>query len=76
MGVPLVHYKQRYSAVAESQRQLHIRIPTRLHKVLRLRAAAEDKTIQEVVVEVLSKELAAMSLKDVDTPAEGGFNDE
>ena len=62
--------------MAESQRQLHIRIPTRLHRALRLRAAAEDKTIQELVVEVLSKELATMSLEDDDTPAEGGFNDE
>ncbi len=61
--------------MAELQRQLHIRIPVRLHRALRVRAAAEDKTIQELVVEVLSKELA--SLRGGDDPhVEGDFNDE
>jgi predicted HicB family RNase H-like nuclease len=62
--------------MTESQRQLHIRIPARLHRALRVRAAAEDKTIQELVVEVLSKELATNSLEDDDTLEEGGFNGE
>jgi hypothetical protein len=75
-AVPLVYYKQRYATVADSQRQLHIRIPSRLHRALRLHAAAEDKTIQELVVEVLSKELAAKPLEEDDNLAEGGFNDE
>jgi len=62
--------------MAESQRQLHIRIPLRLHRALRLRAAAEDKTLQELVVEVLAKELACNLLEDDDTLAEGDCNDE
>lgn len=60
--------------MAEPQRQLHIRVPVKLHRALRVRAAAEDKTVQELVVEILSNEIDG-KLED-EIPAKGGSHDE
>ena len=60
----------------EQQRQLHIRLPEQLHRALRVRAAADDKTIQELVIEILTTHLAPDSLVDEDHPVGGTSNDE
>ena len=38
-------------------RMIHIRLPEDLHKKVRIRAAETDKTIQDWVVETISKAL-------------------
>lgn len=60
----------------EKHKQLHIRLPIRLHRILRVRAATEDKTIQELVVEILSKQLSSSLNEGDDSHTEGDFNDE
>lgn len=42
---------------ANSQRQIHIRMPYDLHKELRVNAAVRETTVQEYVVEAIKSRL-------------------
>lgn len=58
----------------KSVRQLHIRVPLWLHRALRLPAAADDRTIQDVVVSVLTRQFAGGQDSAVE-PEEDGDGD-
>ena len=45
----------------DTLRQLHIKMPEQLHRQLRMKAAAEDKTVQKLVVEILLERLTTES---------------
>ncbi len=62
--------------MADPHRQIHIRVPARLHRALRLLAAAEDKSIQDLVVQILTKNVPPSLLGDDDTTVEKDFRDE
>jgi plasmid stability protein len=38
----------------ESLRQLHVKLPEELHRQLRIKAASDDKTVQQLVIDILS----------------------
>lgn len=43
--------------MSDPLRQLHIKVPEQLHRQLRIKAAAEDKTVQKLVIEILLERL-------------------
>ncbi len=43
--------------IKEKSRMVHIRLPENLHKKVRIRAAEEDETIQDWVVESIKSRL-------------------
>ena len=47
-------------------RMLHVRLPETLHKQVRIRAAEDDKTIQDWVVEAIETRLQQTKHKDQD----------
>ena len=41
----------------KEEKQIHVRLPVDVYKALRIRCVNEDKSVQDFVTEVLSKEL-------------------
>ena len=48
------------------ERMVHVRLPVAIHKKLRIRAAENDKTIQNWLFEVIKRELEHRDAKERD----------
>jgi plasmid stability protein len=62
--------------MVDQHRQIHIRVSAELHRALRLRAAVEDKSIQDLVVEILSERVVPSPLGNDGAQAKRNPRDE